>query len=143
MSQNFWQGFYVKTGRPVYLNLLQIRLPIPGLVSILHRISGIVIFLGLPFLLYLLHRSLKSQSDFDSLTQFLTHTEIKFVLWIILAAITWHLLAGIRHLLMDIGIGESLRAARITAMTVLILAVIIILLKELPYGRKIVAYRLT
>lgn len=118
----------MKAYRPVYLNILRIRLPIPGIVSILHRMSGVVIFLGLPLLLYLLHRSLISQESFDQLTMTLARPELKWVLWAILAAVTWHVIAGIRHLLMDMGFGESLKAGRVSGLIVILLSGVIILL---------------
>lgn len=118
----------MRASRPVFLNLLRIRLPIPGIVSIFHRISGVVIFLGLPLLLYLLHQSLQSQERFDQLLNTVAHPEMKLILWILLAAITWHVLAGIRHLLMDMGIAESLKGGRASAIMVMILSGLIILL---------------
>ncbi len=118
----------MKAARPVYLNLLRIKLPIPGIVSILHRVSGVVIFLGLPFLLYILHHSLISQNSFDHLKQVLAMPGNKFILWVVLAAVVWHVLAGIRHLLMDVGVGESLTAARMTAWLVAIISFGLILL---------------
>ncbi len=118
----------MKAARPVYLNLLRIKLPIPGIVSILHRVSGVVIFLGLPFLLYILHHSLISQNSFDHLQQVLAMPGNKFILWVVLAAVIWHVLAGIRHLLMDVGVGESLTAARMTAWFVAVISLGLILL---------------
>jgi succinate dehydrogenase / fumarate reductase, cytochrome b subunit len=114
----------VKAHRQVYLNLWRIRFPIPAIVSILHRISGIVIFLGLPFMLYLLSRSLISQDSFDSLSTTLEGPGFKVILWILLVAVLGHFLAGIRHLLMDVGIGEGLKAGRRSAALVLLVTAI-------------------
>lgn len=118
----------MKAYRPVYLNILRIRLPIPGIVSILHRVSGVVIFLGLPLLLYLLHYSLISQESFDRLTTILEWPELKLILWVILSAVTWHVIAGIRHLLMDMGFAETLKGGRISGLIVIVLSAAIILL---------------
>ena len=118
----------MKASRPVYINLLRIRLPIPGIISILHRVSGVVIFLGLPLLLYLLAQSLTSQDSFDRLSLTLAEPGMKLAVWVILAAVVWHFLAGIRHLLMDMGLGETLRGGRFSAYLVLVLAAIIIIL---------------
>ncbi len=118
----------MKAHRQVYLNLWRIRFPIPAIVSILHRISGVVIFLGLPLILYLLSRSLMSQDSFDSLSTTLEQPGFKLVLWILLAAVVGHFLAGIRHLLMDMGIGEGLKAGRRSAGLVLLLTAILVIL---------------
>lgn len=117
----------MKATRPVYLNLWRIKFPMPAIVSILHRISGVVIFLGLPFLLYLLNKSLISQESFDHLAKQMSNPGMKWLLWIILSAFVGHFLAGIRHLVMDTGFGESLRGGRISAFLVFILSLMIII----------------
>lgn len=114
--------------RPIYLNLLQIRLPCPGLVSILHRASGIIVFLLLPVLLCLLSASL-NETTFTHIQTYLAKPWLRFLLWFVLSALAYHLVAGIRHLLMDTGIGESLKAGRFSAyLTLGISAVLIVLL---------------
>jgi succinate dehydrogenase / fumarate reductase, cytochrome b subunit len=118
----------VKVERPIFLNLWRIRFPATAIVSILHRVSGVIIFLGLPFLLYLLSKSLISQERFDQLSTSLTAPGMKFVIWIILSAVVGHFFAGIRHLLMDIGMAESLKAGRVTAWLVLIISFLIIII---------------
>lgn len=120
----------MKASRPVYLNLWRIKFPIPAIVSILHRISGVVIFLGLPLLLYLLSQSLSSQDSFDHLaTTAFANPVIKCAVWVVLSALIGHFWAGVRHLLMDMGIGEGLHAGRISAIVVLaITAVMIVVL---------------
>jgi len=105
----------VKSKRPVNLNLLKIRFPAPAIVSILHRASGVIVFLLLPLLLWLLSRSLASQESFDSLHDSLSQPALKFFIWVLFSALFGHLVAGIRHLFMDAGIGESLRGGRFTA----------------------------
>lgn len=118
----------MKSKRPVYLNLLQIQFPAPAIISILHRASGVVLFLMLPLLLWLLSRSLASSDSFNRLHQSLMHPLLKLVIWTTLSALLYHLLAGIRHLLMDAGIGESLKGGRFTAYTVAIISAIGIIL---------------
>lgn len=118
----------MKATRPVYLNLWRIRFPIPAIVSILHRISGVVIFLALPWLLYLLNQSLISQESFNHLTLWVTQPLVKCGLWIILSALAGHVLAGVRHILMDMGIAENLDAGRLSAYGVLIITAAIIVL---------------
>ena len=111
--------------RPINLNLFRLRFPVMAIASILHRISGVIIFLFLPFLLYLLHQSLISQERYDSLVSFIHEPGIQLLLIIIFAAVTYHSLAGLRHLLMDMGFGESLSMGRSSAYLIIILAVIL------------------
>ena len=101
------------------------QFPPMAIVSILHRISGVLLFLLLPLALYLLHRSLQSQISFAQLHAFLRMPLIKILLWMMLSAVGFHLLAGIRHLLMDCGLGEQLTSARISAYLIIILGVVV------------------
>lgn len=110
--------------RPIFLNLTQLKFPRMAIVSILHRISGVVMFLALPLLLYLLHQSLYSQTSFVATQQLLAKPLMILIMWGVLSAVVFHILAGIRHLIMDCGYFESLRAGRMTATLVLILAAI-------------------
>ncbi len=114
--------------RPINLDLTTIKLPIMGLVSILHRLSGIGLFLLLPFVLYCLNQSLIDASSFAELGFLLAKPFYKVLIGIFSAALLYHLIAGIRHLLMDFGIGEGLVAGRISAIIVLILTVIFTLM---------------
>lgn len=114
--------------RPVFLNLWRIKFPIPAIISILHRISGVVIFIGLPLLLYILAQSLHSQDSFEQLSTLLANPGMKFLLWIICSATATHFLAGVRHLLMDCGVGEGLRGARSSAYVVIFLSAVAIIL---------------
>ncbi len=114
--------------RPVFLNPLQIRLPVNALVSILHRISGMVMFISLPWILFLLSQSLASASSYQSLQQWLFTTNYRCLFYLILLAWVYHALAGFRHLCMDMGWGESLCASRFTAMLVLVLTLALALI---------------
>lgn len=105
--------------RPVNLDLLTIKQPSPAIASILHRISGILIFLLMPFMLYALHQSLMSSENFLKMQEC---GVLKFFTWVFLSALLYHTLAGIRHLLMDLGLGEGPITGRKTAWFVLILA---------------------
>lgn len=113
----------VNKNRPVNLDLRTIKLPVMARASILHRISGFVLFLSLPCLIYSLQMSLASAESFDairtSLSSGLTH--LAFV--VALMAITYHLIAGIRHLIMDMGHGESLEGGQKFATAVLVLGI--------------------
>ena len=110
--------------RPMNLNLLTIRFPRTAIVSILHRITGVMIFLSLPVLLCILQCSLKSAESFQRLQILLALPLNKFLVWLMLSVVLCHVLAGLRHLSMDMGVGETLGTARFTATLVLALTVL-------------------
>lgn len=118
----------MKQQRPRNLNLFTIRFPIPAIVSILHRISGVILFLLIPFIIWGLNLSLSSGQDYDDLHQFLTTPIMKFIIWGSLSAFIYHLVAGIRHILMDMGIGEELKSGRLSSQITIIISVILIIL---------------
>lgn len=114
----------MKQERPVDLNLFRFHFPVMAIVSLLHRITGVIIFLFIPALLYILHASLVSQSSFSSLQKCLAHPMSKVLLLGLIACTIYHLFAGIRHLVMDFGMGDSEIAGRITAWFVIVLTII-------------------
>ena len=103
--------------RPVYIDLRKINLPVSALISITHRLSGIyVFFITLPLMLALIYFSTESENSFKDLSLFLK--EYKFILGLIVLSfcILWyHILSGVRHLIMDAHIGESLLASKYSA----------------------------
>jgi succinate dehydrogenase / fumarate reductase cytochrome b subunit len=107
------------TSRPKHLNLMEIRMPLPAFVSILHRASGAILFLMLPLLLYLLGSSLESPRSFAIFKSWVSNPLAKFVLIGLLWAYLHHFCAGIRHLAMDMHIGLELETARATSYAVL------------------------
>lgn len=109
-----------RNNRPIFLDLTRIRQPITALISIAHRISGIVLFLSLPFAIYLLDLSLNSQRGFDRVQAFFSHGLVKLLLILILWALAHHLFAGLRFLLIDVGIGVEREEARRTAWVITI-----------------------
>lgn len=113
--------------RPKNLNLLTIRFPLPAIVSILHRISGVFLFLLIPVLLWGLDYSLNLYG-FDTLQHWLDNFYIKTLLWLFLVPFCFHLVAGIRHLLSDIHIGDTLRAGRIGAMWVFVISILMVIM---------------
>ncbi len=115
----------MKNARPKNLNLLSIRLPLPALVSILHRASGFLLFLALPFLLLALQSSLKSAIQFQHIADLLSQPAAKLMLVILGWAAIHHLLAGIRHLLMDMHWAITLPKARTSARMVLLSSAIL------------------
>jgi len=118
----------VKDNRPVNLDIGTIKLPITAYASILHRISGVILFFATGILLWMLDASLASEESFNSLKQTLAHPLLKLVFWGILAALGYHLLAGIRHLIMDFGIGETLEGGALGAKIVLAGALLLVAL---------------
>ncbi len=107
--------------RPMNLNLMTIRFPVTAIVSILHRISGILIFLFLPFGLWLLDLSLSSSQGFALVGQLFNQSSIFcFIIWLGLVAFSYHFFAGIRHLIMDMGFSDSLKGGRLSAWIILI-----------------------
>ena len=103
--------------RPVYIDLRKINLPVSALISITHRLSGMyVFFITLPLMLALIYFSTKSEDSFNDLSLFLK--DYKFILGFIVLSfcILWyHILSGVRHLIMDAHIGESLLASKYSA----------------------------
>ena len=103
--------------RPVYIDLRKINLPVSALISITHRLSGMyVFFITLPLMLALIYFSTESEDSFNELSLFLKN--YKFILGLIVLSfcILWyHILSGVRHLLMDAHIGESLLASKYSA----------------------------
>ena len=114
--------------RPVYLNLIKIRLPLAGIVSFAHRISGVLLFLFLPFSVYLLDQSVQSAESFASVEKLLNQPLMLAVQILVLWSITHHFFAGIRFLLIDAEIGVEKSQARFGAWLVFIAEAIAILL---------------
>lgn len=114
--------------RPVYLNLMQIRLPVAGVMSIAHRIAGVLLFVSLPFWLYLLDLSLVSVDGFNRASDLLHSDWLLPVYLLLFWAVMHHLLAGIRYLLLDVDVGIDKPVYRYSALTVLIVAPVIVLL---------------
>lgn len=98
------------------------RLPLAGFVSILHRISGLLMFALLPFVLYLLEQSLQSEMSFDMLRYHTSSVFVKLVMLALVWAYLHHFTAGIRHLFMDFHVGLDKDSGRRTAVTVLVIS---------------------
>lgn len=114
-----------KEQRPVYISVTQYKFPVTAIASVLHRASGFILFLAIPILLGLLDWSLKSEQGFSQMVICVQHPVMKFVLWAILVAVIYHFFAGVRHMIMDLGLGESLRGGRISAYAVIIITIIL------------------
>ena len=118
----------VNSQRPVNLDLRTIKLPVTAYTSILHRISGVILFLGIAVLLFALDKSLDSEEGFEQVKACLTSPLAKLVIWGLLSALLYHLVAGIRHLIMDLGIGETLEGGKLGSKIVIAVSVVLILL---------------
>ncbi|BAL26981.1 succinate dehydrogenase, cytochrome b556 subunit [Azoarcus sp. KH32C] len=105
---------------PKFLNLLQIRFPIGAIASIGHRISGVLLVIALPALALTLDRSLRSEAEFTAVRDLLSAPWRGLFLVVLVWAAANHLLAGVRHLLMDVGIGSRLAQARTSAWAVIV-----------------------
>ena len=103
--------------RPVYIDLRKINLPVSALISITHRLSGIYIFfITLPLMLALIYFSTESDDSFNDLSLFLKNYKFILALIVLSFCILWyHILSGVRHLIMDAHIGESLLASKYSA----------------------------
>lgn len=98
--------------------LLTYRLPMAGKVSIMHRVSGALLFLALPFLLWLFDLSLISELSFERLRGVASNIFVKLVLLVLIWSFLHHLIAGIRYLLLDLHIGLDLKRSRTSAIAV-------------------------
>ena len=108
-----------KKARPIWFNLSPLNLPLPGLVSILHRISGLLLVAGLAWLLFLLEMSLASEAGYRHFREYIAHPLVKLALLGYLWAYLHHFCAGIRYLFLDIHKGIDLPTARKTSYAVL------------------------
>ena len=104
--------------RPMFLNLLQIQMPVGAITSILHRLTGVVLAAGVPLCIYLFWRSLDSEAGFAQVMALLHQRAVQAVVIVLVWALSHHLLAGTRHMLTDINIGSTLHTARRSAWTV-------------------------
>jgi succinate dehydrogenase / fumarate reductase cytochrome b subunit len=111
----------VKDKRPVNLDIGTIRLPITAYASISHRISGVILVVASFLMLWALDTSLASADGFAALGDMLSSTLARLVSWAILVALLYHSLAGVRHLIMDCGVGESLEGGILGARIVFLL----------------------
>ena len=114
--------------RPRYLNLLKIRLPLPGILSVLHRATGAILFLSLPFWLAALQCSLASPEGYEWIVQTLGHPLMKLIVWGLAWAFYHHMCAGVRYILIDFDLGVELAQARASAMAAFIVSILLTLI---------------
>lgn len=116
--------------RPVDLPVSQIikvnaKSPV-AMVSILHRVSGALLFVLMPVVLWLLQKSLTSPEGFAEVGQILSGMGVRFVLWVFVAGLLYHFVMGVKHMLADIGIAEELQSGRMAAWVAAVIAAILI-----------------
>lgn len=113
--------------RPIYLDLTRIHMPVTAVVSILHRVSGVLLFLALPFLLIGFEGLLRSEQSYDNVAGWLQSPLGNLTSIALVVSFALHLAAGTRHLLLDLRVGLSRPAARRGAFGVLLFALLIFL----------------
>lgn len=112
----------MKTDRPINLQISTMRMPITAIVSILHRLSGLALFIFLPFVLWGLGLSLSSAAGYAKFVHFLGGPVMRAVAWFLSASLIYHCCAGTKHLLMDMGWGETKRSGRVFSFITLLIA---------------------
>lgn len=114
--------------RPVNLDLTKFRFPLMAILSISHRLAGVLIFLFTPLAIYMIHEAVVSQQTFGMLTHVMQNFWMRLAVWVGISVTLFHLLSGIRHMAMDLGFWESLRAGRMSAYVVFILGFVVTVL---------------
>jgi succinate dehydrogenase cytochrome b subunit len=114
-----------KKKRPRWYNVSPFNLPLPGLVSIFHRVSGALLFLGLVWFLFLLDMSLSSEAGFAHFRTYVGHPVVKLALLALLWAYLHHFCAGIRYLFLDVDRGVDLAPARRSSYAVLAVSLVL------------------
>lgn len=119
--------YIVKTKkiRPVNLDLQTIRFPVTAIASITHRVSGVIMFIAVGILLWMLDYSLSSPDGFNVMSSYMDGFFVKLILWGILTALSYHAVAGIRHLLMDLGFFETLDSGKLSAKAAFIITAVL------------------
>ena len=115
----------MKDKRPINLDITTIKFPLAAIASILHRISGMGLFFGVGILLYFLQISLRSEVEFERVAILFDGLLMTPLLGLILLALIYHLIAGIKHLLLDLGVGESKQGAKTGTIIMWIMCVLV------------------
>lgn len=113
--------------RPVYISVspFEFKFPFPALASIVHRITGVLLFAGIGFLLWLLSLALHSEAGFAEARSVLTAPFAKLVLWGVLSMLIYHILAGVKHMFLDFHVGDTMEAATNSAYVVVGLSAVL------------------
>ena len=122
-------GKTVKKQRPINLDLQTIRFPVTAIASILHRVTGVIMFVAVGILLWILGLSLSSADGFNQAAAMMNSFIVKFIMWGILTALTYHVVGGIRHMLMDFGyLDETFAMGKMTANVTFVITVVLSIL---------------
>lgn len=122
-----------KNQRPVYLNLFKIRLPVGGVVSIAHRVTGVLLVLALPLGLYFLEISLRDEARFNEIRAWLGSTPGRVGIGIVAWLFAQHFFSGLRHLLLDVDVGVHKAQARASAWLCFALSVVTVIVVEVAW----------
>ena len=115
------------TSRPVNLDLTTVRMPFTAVLSILHRITGVIIFIGMPILLWLFQQTLASPQGFNYVQELLASGFYRFAFFGLIWAFAYHIMAGLKHLAMDLGHAETPETAKVAAALVVIGNVLVLI----------------
>lgn len=115
----------MKKQRPVNLDLQTVSFPLTAIASILHRISGVIMFFATGILMWLLSESLSSPMGFANVQDILDSYVAKFIIWGTLTALAYHLVVGVRHIIMDMGYGEEFDSATKSAQLSMVISLIL------------------
>lgn len=118
----------MKGQRPVDLPLHTFAWPLAAIASITHRITGVLLFVGIALLLYLADLALGSEEGFAAAADLIREPLPKLILLAVLAALTFHIVAGVKHLLLDFHIGDSLAGGRLGAQLSIVITLVLVAL---------------
>lgn len=105
-------------------DLMKYKFPATAIASILHRISGVLLFLMIPSLICALDESLKNQQSFLMVAEYFQSPLWRFLLWLFFSSLFYHVLAGIKHLFMDMGFFETMRSGRVASSLVIVISLV-------------------
>lgn len=114
--------------RPVFLNLLHIHLPVMGVLSIIHRLTGVLLFAAIPVVIYLLALSLAGSAEFSCLLEFFDHDLVHVFMIFFIWGLAHHFFAGLRYFMIDLDIGVNRKQGRLSAWVVFALGFITMLI---------------
>ena len=114
--------------RPKNLNLFSIRFPVPAIVSILHRMSGAFLFILMPIILFTFCYSLNSEDQYDQLMTMMSGWKVNLIKILVVWGLIHHFMAGLRHILLDMQIGNDIIIATLSSKSVLLISLLLTLL---------------
>lgn len=114
----------MKTERPIYLSLTRFAWPFTAIASITHRVTGVVLVAGVGYLLWLVSMALESPEGFVAAQSLLAAPLAKLLLIAVIAALLYHLFAGIKHIFMDFHVGDNFAAAKASSIFVFVLTAV-------------------